>query len=112
MTNTLKTLSFVAASTAFALGAVAITFVMWALSMAGYQLVPGQLAQDWLTQGVSTVAYAWLAGLLVDAARLLSTLMVVAWRSMHGRADRTWRDQYDGGARRMTPAIVFLIEAD
>jgi len=93
MLMTMKILRFLATSIAFSLMAAAITLVMWALSVAGYELVPGHQVQNWLAQGIMTVAYGSLAGLLVDAARMLAAIMALAWQPIHGRDSRTWREK-------------------
>lgn len=80
-----------ATSIAFLFASVAIWLTFWALSAAGYELVPGQRVDDWLAQGAFTVAYALLAGFLVDTIRWLTS---VAWQPRHTRAGQRLRRQH------------------
>ena len=74
MTKTI--LKTFAITIAFACSAIAISLFMWTLDAAGYEVVAGQQVDDWFKQGVFTLAYALLAGFLVDSIRWLTA---VAW---------------------------------
>lgn len=71
-----------ATSIAFPLAAVVITAVLWAVSLTGYELVPGHRVENWLAQGTFTASYALLGGFLVDTVRWLTA---VAWRPARSR---------------------------
>ncbi|MEE4163550.1 MAG: hypothetical protein V2I25_13675 [Woeseiaceae bacterium] len=73
----MKILQNMATSIAFPLTAMVITTVLWAVSMTGYELVPGHSVENWFAQGTFTASYALLAGFLVDTVRWLTA---VAWR--------------------------------
>ena len=71
-----------ATTIAFFAAAVGISVVMWAMEAAGYELIPGQQVENWVTQGAFTVAYALLSGFLVDSIRWVTTAV---WVPRHRR---------------------------
>lgn len=90
----MKILRLISISAAFGVTAVAITLVMWVLTVTGHELIPGHPVQDWLKQGMATVAYAISAGLLVDAARWFTVLV---WRLVYSASARSWQEQHGAG---------------
>jgi hypothetical protein len=87
--ETMKFLRTMATSIAFPLAALTITLLLWAASAFGYEVVPGQHVDNWLTQGGYTALYALFAGLMIDTVRWLTA---TAWRSAAPRYQRRTRN--------------------
>ena len=87
----MKILQNMATSIAFPVTAVAITAVLWAVSLTGYELVPGHSVGNWLAQGAFTGLYALLAGFLVDTVRWLAA---IAWQPARSKAAVAERNRH------------------
>ncbi len=62
---------------AFFLGGVVVTFVIYTLVRFGFLAELAHGVDDWFALGLATASFAALSGLIVDAMRLLASLL---WR--------------------------------